>query len=184
MIVLDIETTGIDPNRHCMLSLGAVDMETGKTFYGECCIYPKCEVDPRALEINGFRSEDISPYSKKGKQWPHELYLSFLDWTTMFDDKLLAGHNIGHLDMPFLELIHAEKINNPDNPWPFGYRTVDLHSVAYTVLGESLSHEKICQRLGLVPEPKPHNALQGALSECAALQILLRKTPPAPRQGW
>lgn len=172
MIVIDIETTGVDPRKHCMLSLGAVDMDSGVTFYGECKHYFESEVDPRALEINGFKCEDISPYHPNGKQWPHELYLSFLEWVKHCPVKLLAGHNVGHLDILFLEQIHSQKINE-GTPWPFGYRTVDLHSLAFAVFGESLSHEKICDRLFIPPEPKPHHALKGALSERRAITKLL-----------
>jgi DNA polymerase III epsilon subunit-like protein len=174
MIVLDIETTGIDPRKHCMLSLGAVDYESGETFYGECCIFGNAKVDQRALEINGFTLEEIRPGEK---QCDFQLYISFLAWVDQFPNKLLAGHNVGHFDILFLEQIHNQKINE-GTPWPFVYRTVDLHTVAFLKFGESLSHEKICERLGIPPEPKPHNALRGALSERDCLMMLGVKACP------
>lgn len=177
MIVVDIESTGVDPNQHCILSIGAVDMETGLTFYGECCIYTDSEVSPRALEVNGFKAEDIQPGKK---QWPHELYASFLSWCIALPHYtgklLLAGHNPGHMDMLFLEKLH-EKLSQAccyaALAWPFGYRSVDLHTLAFAVFGESLSHEDICKRLHFAPEPKPHNALLGAKSEAVCINYLL-----------
>lgn len=84
-----------------------------------------------------------------------------------------AGHNIGHFDILFLERYHNDFY--PGLLWSFGYRTLDLHSIAYAVLRKSLSHENICKELGLSPEPKPHNALAGALSECAAFKALFAR---------
>jgi DNA polymerase III epsilon subunit-like protein len=169
MIVLDIETSGLDPQRHGMLSLGAVDFATGEEFYGECSLTPHNLCDDAALAINGFKREDISPGKK---QPPDELYWKFVLWTHHLEgDRILAGHNIGHFDILFLERIH----NSGWFPkWGFGFRTVDLHSVAYSVLHKSLSHSDICRALGIEPEPKPHNALYGARSERAALMELFR----------
>jgi len=173
MIVLDIETTGLSPLVNSMVSLGAVDYVTGEEFYGECRIHPDTQINQTALDINGFTVEQVTDRSKV---LPVVLYLNFLNWSTKFDNKLLAGHNIGHFDILFLEYYHAHlnKIYGPQN-WPFGYRTLDLHSVAFIVLGKSLNHEGICTELGLPIEPKPHNALVGARSERDAFRKLLIK---------
>jgi DNA polymerase III epsilon subunit-like protein len=167
MIVLDIETSGLSPQINGMLSLGAVDFATGEEFYGECSLSKHNLCDPVAMQINGFKVEDVRPGMK---QPPEDLYWSFVKWTHHLEgDRILAGHNIGHFDILFLEHIH-NSIWFPK--WSFGYRTVDLHSVAYSVLHKSLSHSDICRALGLEPEPKPHNALAGARSERAALMAL------------
>lgn len=167
MIILDIETTGTDAKLNCMLSLGAIDYYTGREFYGECSIYEDSRVDDVALEINGFSYEEIQP----GKKQPaHILYLKFFRWSDSLPDKLLAGHNVGHLDILFLEELHKEYM---DSAWPFGYRTLDLHSVAFTKFKKSLNHPGICKELGLPTEPKPHNALTGARSERDAFKLLL-----------
>lgn len=168
MIILDIETTGTDPKRHCMLSLGAVDFETGEEFYGECSIFQHSEVDPIALNINGMNIEDHQPGKKIN---PIRLYLDFVDWSEQFQDTILAGHNVGHLDILFLE--HYNRLHHAGE-FPFSYRTVDLHSVAFMAFRESLKHSDICKRLGLPPEPKPHNALAGARSERDAFKLLLK----------
>jgi DNA polymerase III epsilon subunit-like protein len=168
MIILDIETTGTDPKRHCMLSLGAVDYETGAEFYGECRVYKASLIDPIALGINGFTEQEAK---NPAMQFAYELYEKFLKWSEQFPDKLLAGHNIGHFDVLFLEEYH--RLVNPEQKFPFGYRTLDLHSVAFAKLGRSLSHESICEALGLPKEPKPHNALAGARSERDAFKLLL-----------
>lgn len=175
MVILDIETSGIDPRINGMLSLGAVDYETGEEFYGECYLTQGRIANPIALEINGFSEAEIKrPDNQLSgvKDTDITLYLRFKKWAET-RSKVLGGHNVGHFDILFLEEIYGREDCLPKHKFPFAYRTVDLHSVAYAKLGESLGHEKICERLGLPVEVKPHNALNGARSECEAFKILL-----------
>jgi DNA polymerase III alpha subunit (gram-positive type) len=170
MIILDKETSGISPYINGALSLGAVDFQTGETFYGECRLTEGRVANQKALEINGFTPEQISD---PAKQSDVQLYMSFVDWATSKDrGNVLGGHNIGHFDILFLEEIHTRSPIK-DQKFPFSYRTVDLHTLGYQKFGISLSHEQVCVKLGLPPEPKPHNALEGALSELAAIKLLL-----------
>lgn len=169
MIVIDIETTGINPRSHCMLSLGAVDYKTGNEFYDECCIYPDTVVDPFAMKINGM---DIRNHLPGMKMEAHALYYKFTQWaSTCEDNNILAGHNIGHFDILFLEH-YAQAFT-----WlfPFSYRTVDLHSLAFLVFGKSMKHSDICRELGLPPEHKPHHALTGARSEATAIRHIISR---------
>src|SRR6266446_1769812 len=136
MIVLDIETTGIDSRKNCMVSLGAVDYESGKELYEECRIWSESEVEPIALQINGFTPTQIRDESKAS---PEDVYLNFYNWCEINKlQTLLGGHNIGHLDILFLEEIHRRYF--PQMKWVFGYRTIDLHTLAYKKFNESLSH--------------------------------------------
>ncbi len=174
MIIVDVETTGTDAKIHGIASLGAVDYETGAEFYQECRIGKDKVIDPIALKINGFTEAQLRDESKMSGPI---MYCCFIDWVKRNSkDTLLAGHNIGHLDLLFLEELHKECDLFFDNmeKFPFGYRTVDLHSVAYLKLGKSLSHEGICEALELPKEPKPHNALNGARSERDAFKLLLK----------
>lgn len=173
MIILDIETTGLDPRKNCMVSLGAVDYDTGDEFYGECRIRRRSEVSPEAMAVNGFTFDQIMDQSKMDDV---QLYMQFLHWAVIAVQRgpLLAGQQVGSLDIPFIRTI----ANDPDSGdiipvWPFGYRSVDLHSVAFAKLGKSLSLDGILIALGLTPEPKPHNALTGARLERDAFKRLL-----------
>lgn len=220
MIILDIETTGLNAHKHCMVSLGAVDYATGNTFYSECCVYPESEIDDEALAINGFTREEIAPgavsphpddpYVFFLKPSAHELYSRFAHWAQGFPDhKVISGHNVAHLDLPFLEVLHERLqdqlcVNCDGKGWvkgrgeciacrgegtqhraypsfPFSYRTVDLHTLAFAAFGESLSSSAICEKLGIPPEPKPHNALRGARAEYACFKALL---PVLRLQQW
>ena len=69
--------------------------------------------------------------------------------------------------------------------WPLGYRTVDLHTSVYLHhlkrgieiplrKGRTgIDSEKSFVYVGLLPEPKPHNALTGAKMEAEAFSRLI-----------
>lgn len=168
MIIVDIETTGISPTKNSIVSIGAVDFEKGDEFYVECRAIQDREIDEYALNINGFTREQCLDKSKKS---PEDAYKSFLWWATDNRDVMLAGQQIGSFDALFLQHMH-ERCGFAK--WPFGHRTVDLHSVAYGKFKKSMGLDDILKELGLAPEPKPHNALNGARLERDAFKLLLQ----------
>ena len=174
LIVLDIETTGISPIKNCMVSLGAVDFDSEREFYQECHIYDDSEVTPIALEINGFNESQIRDQIKSPA---HEAYFDFQEWAAKLNSDqnqkiILAGHNIGHFDILFLEEL-AKYFHN--HKFPFSYRTIDTHTLGYAVFGESLTLDGIGAKFGIEKEPKPHNALTGAKYCKKVLSLLVDK---------
>lgn len=168
MIIVDVETTGLDPLKNSIVSIGAVDFEKGDEFYVECCAIPGREIDDAALAINGFTKEECLDISKKSAI---EAYKEFFLWTTDNRGVMLAGQQVGAFDAKFLQHMHELA---GLGKWPFGHRTVDLHSVAYAKYKESLSLDGILAKVGLGPETKPHNALNGARLEYQAFKTLLK----------
>lgn len=170
MIVVDVETTGIDPKKSCIVSIGAVDYNSDAEFYQECHIYEDSEVHEKALEINGFSLEQLKDYRKNP---PHETYYDFVQWALSIspvnEKILLAGHNIGHFDILFLENLSTFF---PDK-FPFSYRTIDSHTLGYYKFNESLSLDNLLLKLGLPEEPRPHNALTGAQVCKSAIKKIL-----------
>lgn len=182
MIVVDVETTGLDPRKHSIVSIGALYFPNPeKQFYQECRIWYGAEISKEALNINGFSEEDIKDPNKKSLE---ETIKDFLQWTEGIDDVTLAGENPS-FDLNFLKS-SAERY---DIKWPFGHRTVDLHSLCYThflkrglnppVKNErtDLNLDKILRYVGLPEEPKPHNALTGAKMEAEAFSRLVFGNP-------
>jgi DNA polymerase-3 subunit epsilon len=182
MITLDVETGGLIATQHALLSIGAVDYTTGDEFYIECRAGSALELDDKALAVNGFtREQALDP----AKPFRDVAYVRFLDWCKG-RDCLVGGQQVGAFDLNWLKQVHVytESAAKAENyvhyedikgitAWPFGHRSVDLHSVAYAKLGKSLSLDGILQALGLTPEPKPHNALTGARLERDAFKLLL-----------
>jgi DNA polymerase III epsilon subunit-like protein len=166
IIVIDIETSGDNAKQHQILSIGAVDYTTNKTFYGECKLSEFDLYMPEALKINGFTVEQIYDASKPTAL---KLYSQFLEWAIPRGN-ILAGQNVGSFDVQFLKKNHADY----GGMWPFKHNYLDLHSVYFAKYGESLSLRKICQALGIEPEPDVHNALTGAQKTCECLKVLLK----------
>ncbi len=170
MIILDIETSGLLPDEHALLSLGAVDYDSGAEFYDECQAHVGHTLDPIALGVNGFTEAQCRDATK---QTPDQLVAAFTAWAQSLGAPtgvIIGGQQVGSFDVPFLHEAAGGKVAFEK---VFSRRMVDLHSVAYAKLGKSLSLDGILQAVGLAPEPKPHNALTGARLERDAFKLLL-----------
>ena len=177
MIIVDVETTGIDPKKHSIASIGAVDFFNSNQFYRECRIFDGAEITQRALEINGFSEKQLKDINK----YPLEkIILEFIWWTNWRQEITLAGENPS-FDRDFLKA-SAERYNIAYNP---GYRTIDLHTSCYSNYlrrgisppikngRTDLDTDKIFNYVGLSSEPKPHHALTGAKMEAEAFSRLI-----------
>ncbi len=124
MIVVDCEASGADLEIHGLLSIGALDFDHPEnTFYGECRLRDGAAVDPEGLAVAGFTEEQIRDQTKMTEE---ELIKKFHEWCSSIPDKILAGQNT-HFDQAYLRGVYKRA----GIAWPFGYRLVDLHSIAY-----------------------------------------------------
>ncbi len=178
MIVVDVETTGVDDRIHSIVSIGAVDFtDQERRFYGECRMWEGAQVEPEALRVNGFTMEQVMDPTKQALE---QLVGAFFAWTRESQVRTLAGQNT-FFDHGFLR-VSAERYRMP---WEFGHRIIDLHSIAWAHMlthgvqppvkynRTSLTNDTILQYVGLPAEPKPHNGLVGALMEAEALSRLV-----------
>ncbi len=170
MIIIDVEASGVSPQKNSLVSVGAIDFANPKNrFYGECRIWDGAHVEKEALAVNGFTEEQIKDPKKKSDR---ELVGNFLVWLEHIPDKTIAGHNPS-FDRDFLE----ETAHRYHIAWPLAHRTLDLHSICYFDMirmgidppsfhnHSALNLDAILTYLGCPSEPKPHNALTGALVE-------------------
>ncbi len=166
MIVADIETTGMDPVRNSIVSIGAVDFDNPEnTFYGECKVEKGLSIDPVSLQINGFRLDQIMDPKK---QTSRGLLKQFLKWVKSIDERTLAGDNIW-FDTGFLK----EKLKKFSMKWPFKNEPIELHEVSPLTAGVPWSLDLILKIVG-VPERKgAHNALDDALLTAEAISRLV-----------
>jgi DNA polymerase-3 subunit epsilon len=180
MIILDVEASGLNPEKHSILSIGALEFERpDNRFYGECRVWDNAHIQDEALKVNGFSREDAT---NSAKQPESELVIAFLEWTTMIEDRTLVGQNPAVLDRPIIEAA----AHRAGREVRLAHRTIDTHSVAYThyvLHGKNIPFDRqknhsaldldtILRYVGLPPEPRPHNALTGALLEAEALSRL------------
>jgi DNA polymerase III epsilon subunit-like protein len=185
MIIVDVETTGVSPEKCSLLSIGAVELEHPENqFYGECRAWDGAHVEAAALEINGFTKDQISDPSRQNDQ---ELIDKFLTWLLKREDHTLAGQNPS-FDRDFLQ----ETAMRCHVNWPVAHRTIDLHSIAYFHMSKrgvaipkkknrtDITADKIFEYVGIGTEPKPHNGLTGAKMEAEALSRLFYDKPLLP----
>ncbi len=178
MIVIDVETSGTNPYKHSILSIGAVDFfNPERQFYQECQIEKDKEYTEEALNVNGFKKEDLNDPKKKTLE---KVLNEFIEWMKPVEDKTIGGHNV-NFDAGFLN--YSFKRYNID--FSFGHRVLDTHSLVYaSMLSRNLKiplkNEKtdinsdyVFNYVGLPSEPKPHNALNGAKMEAEALSRLI-----------
>jgi len=171
-VVVDVETTGLDPEKHGIVEIAAKTDE-GLVFELECDS-GECECQVEALAINGRlipqRKDTVDKLPSAGLavtrlcEWLMRQDLS-ARWT-------LVGRN-PEFDLKFLRKASglAHRV--------FDREPVDLHDLVRFQLVRSgvrparLTTNERYELLGWPPEPLPHTALQGVESEWAVFQSLL-----------
>ncbi|MDO8590166.1 MAG: 3'-5' exonuclease [bacterium] len=182
MIVLDVETTGLNPEKNSLVSIGALDFSNPQDrFYEECRIWDGAEVKPEALLRNGYTEEDIRDPGKKSEA---EVTLKFFDWLRNKIDITVAGQNC-YVDVQFVEAA-ARRARSKEK---LQRRIFDQHSIAVFHMlkrgiippvkdrRSALDSDAIMIYVGIPPEPKPHIALNGAIWEYEALYRLIYNKP-------
>ncbi len=125
MIVVDIETSGVDPIKNSILSIGAVDfLNPKRIFYEECRAFEGAHISDESLAVNGYSREEVTDSQKQSDK---EIVEHFLAWTLESKDHTMAGQNPS-FDRDFI-MYTAQRYHLN---WPLTHRTVDLHSVCYS----------------------------------------------------
>ncbi len=176
MIVLDIETSGIDHVRCGIWQIGAVDFDNSERVFLEEAriddddlIYEKGKV--KLFDIIGKTEEQLRD---KTKQSQKEMLEKFFKWCEKSKIKNFMCE-CPQFDVAFLE-IRALKYGLK---FPFHYRSFDLHSIAQAKMLEvngkfSIEYDhtsglrKIIPFCGMKDERGFHNALEDAklTAEC------------------
>jgi len=175
---VDVETTGLDPEKDQIISIGAVDFASPhRTYYNECRLSRDVKASRDALEITGFSLVSLKDMDKPTLR---EILRGFLKWTAKCNERWLAGEN-PWFDAAFLRRASKEH----GLSWPFGHRYVDLHSVSYATMmrvkkyamvsdGKSgLSLDETLRCVGLESRKGFHNALGDAKLEAEAFSRLI-----------
>lgn len=186
MIALDVETTGLEPERCSIVSLGAVDTdEPENQFYDECGVWDGAHISDEAIAINGFTREELTNGEKKSEA---ELIKAFVAWATdRPQNKTLIAQNVS-FDHDFVRAA----CKRAGVEFPFAKRTIDIHTLTWLHMtkqglpvpvgnGHSLINLDFALRYcGIPEEPRPHNALTGALSHAEVFMRIAytKKTLP------
>ncbi|OGI03149.1 MAG: hypothetical protein A2Y25_08310 [Candidatus Melainabacteria bacterium GWF2_37_15] len=177
-LFLDIETSGLDPIKHSILSLGIVvsfdGFENYHSFYEEIR-YDELLITPEAIEINGieFKSQkNRIPLEKASEDAFHFVKRYFSET----DKPLAIGVNVGEFDLQFINkympklayILNRRSVNLNS----LLYLLADLQSRDFTGLKQELSEKASSEvdqlNLGL----KKHNALYDALFNLSLYSLI------------
>lgn len=185
MIVLDIEASGTNYQKHSILSLGALDFDNPTNrLYLECQAWEGAHIDDEALAVCGFTRAEATDDTKITEG---QLIAQFLSWADGVEDQTLAGQNVS-FDRDYVKAA-CERLGLNT---PFAHRTIDTHSLAYMHLvthgrevptdkrHSALNLDRVLLYVGIPEEPEPHNALTGALSHAEVISRLLYNKPLLP----
>lgn len=175
ILVVDLETTGLNSEKNSILQIGAVWLSGRKgEFFLDCRVWPGATVEPEALRINGMSYERCTDTTLPSEQ---KALTAFLEWVGP-GPVMLAGLNPTH-DRAFLRAAYRRAYGAPLNVFP--HRCLDLHSVVVAhelremtaIPSQGLGTDMLYQMLEMPPEPRPHHALNGARWEAAAFELAL-----------
>jgi len=180
LLVLDLETTGIDPVLHSTIEIGAVllDRHTLEEVKAWSAVIKRQErngTNPYSMALHGISLQDI----KMGKD-PKRAVEEFLE--TFGTDYLLTGWNVG-FDVQFFRALlrhtgHTDAFDKID------YHRIDVWSIAQFLKtigwfqSDVSSLSCLCEQLGL-PRSKAHSGLEDARITATALRRLIQLVPHA-----
>jgi len=144
VVSVDLETGGLEPGVHSVLSIGAVavcrtDIDP---FYAQL-EWDNFTITPQAMAVNGL--DILNPpgrhVSGLDRSLPaNEGLEEFSRWLRMVSDSEpihAMGMNVGSFDLPMLKAVW-------DHEWPFHYRSIDLNSIMFLISSLSgVSYSKI-----------------------------------------
>ncbi|MCA9354850.1 MAG: 3'-5' exonuclease [Candidatus Kaiserbacteria bacterium] len=180
MLILDIEGSGTNYEKHSIVSIGAIDMDDPTNrFYGECRIWDGAHIMEGALEVNGFTEAEVTDPNKMTEA---ELVRNFMAWSEPIKDRTLTGQNVS-FDRDMLKA----GVERAGMNWDMAYRTLDTHTMCWMHMikagftppidkerkRSALNLDAVLNYCGIPAEPDPHNALTGALCHAEVTSRLL-----------
>ncbi len=150
-IVLDTETTGMDPEEgHRIVEIGCVELEnhipTGK--YLQIYINPEREIPPEATAVHGITDEFIAD-----KPVFSQVYMKFIEFIT---GARLVIHN-AEFDMKFINW-ELQNVGHPLVPWNCVTDTLAMARKKFP--GSPANLDALCRRFGIdLAERTYHGAL-------------------------
>ena len=164
MIVLDIETSGLDFEKSGIWQIGAIELENPDNYFlEEGRIDDEDAINPDSLKVTGKSESELRD---KNKQSQKELLQGFFNWASRIQIKDCICQN-PQFDWSFLNIKAAKyKLS-----FPFIHRAYDLHTIAQLkyfqlksrfLIKKNISDmglSKILIFVGMHDTRKEHNAL-------------------------
>lgn len=163
-VSVDIETTGLSPQRDNIIELGAVKIVNGKpTEQFSQLVYPGMPIPVRITQLTGITDADV--------QGQPDLRAVLPAFTAFIGKNPIIGHNLG-FDLGFVNAALASAGTKPlDN------QTVDTLPLARQAYPSLPNHklETIIQALGIA-DKEAHRASDDALHTAQVYEIIRKQT--------
>lgn len=175
--MIDVETTGLDDQKHEIIEIGLVVFEAESPFKVIDTFNTKVKPEhpetgnPMAFAVNGYDE----------KEWADapDLHKALGDIEEMCKGTILLAYNIS-FDWSFLQ----EAYKKTKQRIPFDYHRLDLFTVAWM----NIHHEEmpswklksVCEKLGIAPEPEIHRAINGAMAGYDVYRSIMDKQTLLP----
>jgi len=177
MIIVDIECSGIPPEKCGVFEIGAIDDEDPKQiFFEDCRIDEDDETEQGALKVTGKTEEQLRDSNKQSQE---ELLKKFFKWVEGRENKTIVCQNF--FDTMFL----SQRARKYGLEVPFGWRSLDLHTIA-SIKYKEIKGEFIIRQghsamglsdtlkfVGMKDERGAHNALEDAKLEAEVFSRLV-----------
>ena len=163
-VVIDTETTGLDPITDRVVSLAAVPVSDGEVRRGdarEVLVNPGVAVPPAATAIHGLHDADVALGCTRDE--------ALAELAPLFDGRVIVGHNVA-FDLAFLGL---------EPPVDNVIDTLAVSRLLWPGPGFGHSLDAVAARVGITPTNR-HSALGDAL---ATAEVLLACLPELRRRG-
>ncbi len=169
LLVIDVETTGLDPLRHACIEVGAVLLDKVLTPVAEFSSligpWTGAEVLEDAMKVHGIVAEELqnAPHISDAVRHFDQVFMNEEEMP------LLAGWNVW-FDTSFLRDLYRRA----EMRWPFAHRLLDIQSVFSFHSGlASISQEYAIQ--SVLNEEQMHRALEDARHTSRLLKTLAER---------
>ncbi len=185
IVVVDIETSGLDPYKCSVLQIGAVwlgaaPLNCEDVFFADARHEWWHEWEAGAAKVHGLSRAEASDIHRPSEAVALEDLLDWLEFLPVPGRLILAGMNPA-FDLSFLRRAARDSDQTPRLEGLLSHRTLDMHTLALAKCvaeGEDpdgLHTDAIYEMLGMKREPRPHEALTGARMEGQAIRRLLSR---------
>jgi len=166
LAITDIETTGLDSSVHEIIDIAVLIVDQ-KSF--RVRTQYNTRVKPTRIRTGAKKALEVAGYSPSAWRNAVDLETALSTYAQKAKDSIFVSYNV-FLAYSFLDAgFKATGVEDPTE-----YHRLDIFSLAWSRLGPGPANlDSISKRLGIIPEPLPRRAMDGALKQLEVLRALL-----------
>jgi DNA polymerase-3 subunit epsilon len=169
LAITDIETTGLDATVHEIIELAVLVVDQKNLRVRD---QYHTRVKPVRIRTGATRALEVAGYTPAAWRSALDLETALTVYAQKARDAVFVSYNM-YLAFSFMDM----GFKSTGVEVPTDYHRIDLFSLAWARLGPGPANlDSICRRLGIVPEPLPRRAMDGALKQLEVLRALQYRT--------